>query len=296
MDLQTFAGSMGNSVPLARYAALLPAWNAALIQAGCTTVNRVAMITAQVGEESGGLRWMEEIASGAAYEGDLELGNTQPGDGERFKGHGPLQITGRANHLAVSKWAFAKGYVPTPTYFVDNPEQLAGDQYGFLGVVWYWTVARPQLNADSDAGNVEAATRAVNGGENGLADRTARWKRALTFGTALLPEDYDLTPEEHDMLSKVLTLATTIMAQLAGEGSDLFTPGKEWTGWPTWTNGTNERLTLVDLGRRENVEMAELRAQVQAIADKLGVTLPPPPAPAPAPPPPAPGGATPPKA
>lgn len=191
MDAATFATSMGNALPLSRYEALLPAWNRALIQAQCITVNRVAMITAQVGHESGGLRWMQEIASGAAYEGRRDLGNTQKGDGVRFKGHGPIQITGRANHTAVSQWAHQQGYVPSPTYFVDHPEELAGDQFGFLGVVWYWTVARKLLNTYADAGDVLAATKAVNGGTNGLADRQRRYTDALKLGDKLLPTSED---------------------------------------------------------------------------------------------------------
>ena len=197
MDAQTFAAVMGNSLPAARYQALLPAFNACLVQASCTTVNRVAMLVAQVGHESLGLKYMHEIwgptAAQRTYQG--RMGNTQPGDGKKYMGHGPLQITGKDNHAAVSRWAFAHGYVPTATYFVDNPDELAGDRYGFLGVVWYWTVAR-RMNDYADRGDCYGATKAVNGGTNGLADRTARWRRALTFGTRLLP-----TPQE-DQLSQ----------------------------------------------------------------------------------------------
>lgn len=196
MDAETFAAAMGRSLPIARYQALLPAWNAALIAANCTTVNRVAMWCAQVGHESVGLKYMQEIASGAAYEGRKDLGNTQPGDGVRFKGHGPLQITGRFNHQKVSEWAHSKGYVPTPTYFVDRPLDLAGDRYGFMGVVWYWTVARVKLNSYADAGDILAATKAVNGGTNGLVDRTNRWARCRELGNRLLP-----TPQQEDDLS-----------------------------------------------------------------------------------------------
>lgn len=203
MDAVTLSKAMGNALPLARYEALAPAFNACLIAAGCTTVPRVAMLSCQVGHEAGGLRYMREIwgptAAQRGYEGRRDLGNTQPGDGQFFAGVGPLQITGRANVTAVSKWAHSKGYVPTPTYFVERPWELAGDRYGFLGVVWYWTVARPRLNALADAGDVVGATRLVNGGTNGLADRQKRYAACLKLGAALLPTgggDMPLTNED----------------------------------------------------------------------------------------------------
>lgn len=186
MDLNTFAAVMGNSLPTARYAALLGPFNAALRQAECNTPQRVAMFVAQVGTESLGLRYMEEIASGAAYEGRKDLGNVYPGDGRKYKGHGPIQITGRANHTACSKWAYSQGLVPSPDTFVNNPKLLASDAYGFIGPVWYWTQAR-KMNAFADKGDIVGATKAVNGGTMGLADRKARYERALKYGTALLP-------------------------------------------------------------------------------------------------------------
>lgn len=209
MDAQTFADVMGRALPLARYEALLPAWNAALTQADCTNINRVSMLAAQVGHESGGLRWMNEIASGAAYEGRKDLGNIYPGDGTRFRGHGPIQITGRSNHSAVSKWAADHGYVPTGSYFVDHPAELGSDRYGFLGVVWYWTVARSRLNAMADVGDIVGCTKAINGGTNGLADRKARYVRALTLGQQLLP-----TPTEDAVNWRVARALDALLAQL----------------------------------------------------------------------------------
>lgn len=180
---------MGGAVSMARYRALAPAFAEAMRAADVTTVKRAAMWCAQLGHESGGLRWMEEIADGSAYEGRADLGNTQPGDGRRFKGRGPIQVTGRHNYAACSKWAHDRGLVPSPTFFVDQPAQLASDRYGFIGPVWYWVAARPQLNALSDAGDIVAATRAINGGLNGIEDRRLRYRRALDMGAQLLPTD-----------------------------------------------------------------------------------------------------------
>ncbi|NKT91728.1 peptidase C39 [Rhodococcus hoagii] len=193
MTAETLSRAMGGAVSRERYAALLAAFTEAMRQAGCTTVERAAMWCAQLGHESGGLRWMEEIADGSDYEGRRDLGNTQPGDGRRFKGRGPIQLTGRHNYTECSRWAHGRGLVPSPTYFVDKPAELASDRYGFVGAVWYWTAARPQLNALADARDIVAATRAINGGTNGLPDRQLRYKRCLELGAALLPTGGTMT-------------------------------------------------------------------------------------------------------
>lgn len=182
---QSLADAMENSSGV-DYKALFPAVNQCLLECDCTTVERSAMWFGQVGEESGGLRWMEEIASGSEYEGRTELGNTHPGDGARYKGRGPIQVTGRHNYTVLSQWAFSKGLVPSPTFFVDQPAQLASDQYGFMGVTWYWTTQRP-MNDAADAKDIVRATKYVNGGTHGLDDRTQRWQHALAMGDAILP-------------------------------------------------------------------------------------------------------------
>lgn len=182
LTAESLSEAMGNSLTLSRYEQLLPAVKQALLQSDCTTLNRVAMWMAQIGHESGGLRWMEELADGSAYEGRSDLGNTQPGDGARYKGRGPIQITGRTNYAKLSEWAYSKQLVPTVTFFVDEPEKLASDKYGFLGAVWYWTVARPAINGMCDRADLEAVTRAINGGLNGIEDRRSRWSNALSLG------------------------------------------------------------------------------------------------------------------
>jgi len=186
MDAQTLREVMGNLAGV-DYDGLLPAYEQAMRDADINNVNRAAMWAAQLGHESVGLSALEEFASGAAYEGRADLGNTQPGDGVRYKGRGAIMVTGRANYRNLSRWAHAEGMVPTPTYFEDNPKALQSTEHAFVGAVWYWTVARPQINAMCDAGNLEGVTRAINGGTNSLADRRARWNRALPYGERLLP-------------------------------------------------------------------------------------------------------------
>lgn len=122
---------------------------------------RLTHFMAQLAHESGGFRYMEEIASGAAYEGRANLGNVQPGDGKRYKGRGPLQLTGRANYREYGR---ALGID-----FESHPEIVALPSVGLMVACRYWT--EKKLNALADADHIEAITRRVNGGLNGLADR-----------------------------------------------------------------------------------------------------------------------------
>ncbi|RIS72916.1 hypothetical protein D2E70_08690 [Mycobacteroides abscessus] len=170
----------------ARAAEILPAVSDGLKASLCTNVNRIAMWLAQVGHESAGFNATEEYASGAAYEGRADLGNTQPGDGVRFKGRSWIQITGRNNYGLFSQWAYRQRLVPTPTYFVDHSTELADLKWAGIGAAWYWTVARSDINALSDRQDLETVTRRINGGTNGLADRRDRYNRALLQGEALL--------------------------------------------------------------------------------------------------------------
>jgi len=191
----TLTRAMGGSVPFDRYRALLPSVTQALQQSQCNTVDRIAMWMAQVGHESVGLKYMFELwgptADQAGYQGRADLGNTQPGDGFRFRGRGPIQVTGRNNYTNLSRWAFDKQLVPSPTFFVDDPDQLATDRYAFLGAIWYWTTQRP-MNDFADRADIEGGSIAVNGRNentgraNGIDDRIARWNHCRDMGAVLL--------------------------------------------------------------------------------------------------------------
>jgi putative chitinase len=137
-----------------------------------TTIPRVRHFLAQIAHESGGLRWMVELASGAAYEGRQDLGNVFPGDGPRFKGVDALQMTGRANYQAFAN-------------FIGDQRVMEGWQYVsknylFLPSGFWWH--NNNMNALIDRGaTVRQVTRRVNGGYNGLADRERYYQRALRF-------------------------------------------------------------------------------------------------------------------
>src|SRR5690606_25370634 len=97
-----------------------------------------------------------------------DLGNAQPGDGRRYKGRGPIQLTGRANYRAAGK---ALG-LPLE----EQPELAAMPEHGFRIAAWYWTMRK--LNPLADQGNFLAITVAINGGLNGYADRVRRRETA----------------------------------------------------------------------------------------------------------------------
>ncbi len=168
VSLQQLRGIMPH-LSEARAQQMLPHLNNAMQEAGINTPRRQAAFLAQLAHESGEFRYMEEIASGAAYEGRTDLGNTQPGDGVRFKGRGPIQLTGRSNYRAAGQ---ALGID-----LENNPTRAADPDVGFRTAAWFWNSRN--LNSHADAGNFDAITYRVNGGYNGKASRDAYYARAL---------------------------------------------------------------------------------------------------------------------
>lgn len=98
-----------------------------------------------------------------------KLGNTQPGDGWRFRGRGLKQLTGRDNYTR-----FAKDYDMTAEQAAEWLETKEG---ALASALWFWNTNK--LNAIADTGNVAALTKKINGGDIGLADRQARYARAM---------------------------------------------------------------------------------------------------------------------
>ncbi|WP_035789232.1 glycoside hydrolase family 19 protein [Janthinobacterium sp. CG3] len=140
--------------------------NAAMTEFFINTKARQAAFLSQIGHESGHLQFTHELASGAAYDtGALaqRLGNTPTadGDGQRWKGHGLIQVTGLGNHQACA------------TYFGIALDRIAAwletPEGACRSAGWFWHTKG--LNQLADAGDQVRVTRRVNGGINGLAER-----------------------------------------------------------------------------------------------------------------------------
>jgi putative chitinase len=144
-----------------RVATFLPFLNAAMAEFEINTPLRQAAFLAQIGHESGQLRYVKEIASGAAYEGRKDLGNTQPGDGVRFKGRGLIQITGRTNYTEVM--------MALDLDCLEHPEVLETPENACRTAAWWWH--KRKLNDWADKQDILKITKIINGGTNGLEDR-----------------------------------------------------------------------------------------------------------------------------
>lgn len=145
-----------------------PLLDAAMREFDINTLARQASFLSQVGHESGQLRYVRELASGAAYEDRKDLGNTQPGDGERYRGRGLIQITGRANYTAAM--------MALDVDIVEHPELLETPVLACRSAAWFWK--SHGLNELADAGDQVKVTKRINGGTNGLADRLALFEVA----------------------------------------------------------------------------------------------------------------------
>ncbi|HEY1379306.1 MAG TPA: glycoside hydrolase family 19 protein [Gemmataceae bacterium] len=162
-------------LPDDRAATFLKPLNDAMREFDVTTPKRQAAFLAQIAHESGELKYMEEIASGEAYEGRKTLGNTEPGDGKRYKGRGPIQLTGRNN--------YRKAGAALQLDLEGKPELAARPDIGCRVAGWFWKTHG--LNELADKGDFLQITKRVNGGTNGLARREEFYKRAKeVFGVS----------------------------------------------------------------------------------------------------------------
>lgn len=145
--------------------------NDAMHEFEINTPLREAAFLAQLAHESGEFRYVQEIASGEAYEGRLDLGNTEPGDGVRFKGRGLIQITGRANYRDCG--------VALGLDLLSEPHLLEQPVAACRSAGWYWDSRG--LNDLADKEMFRTITKRINGGYNGYSDRVKYYNRAKSI-------------------------------------------------------------------------------------------------------------------
>ncbi|MBP5119411.1 glycoside hydrolase family 19 protein [Pseudomonas protegens] len=163
----------------AKAGVFVPALNAAMSKYAIITRLRMAAFIAQIGHESGQLLYVRELGGDqylSKYDtGTLakRLGNTPEadGDGQKYRGRGLIQVTGRANYEACSEALFSDARL------LNTPELLETPVYAAMSAGWFWQ--RAGLNTLADKGDFLTITKRINGGTNGLADREALYQRAL---------------------------------------------------------------------------------------------------------------------
>jgi putative chitinase len=159
-------------IPAARAAKWAEPLAAACSHYGIETPLQIAAFIAQVGHESGRLRYVREIWGPTSwqlrYEGRRDLGNTEVGDGSLFRGRGLIQITGRNNYFRAG--------TALDLDLINHPELLEQPEHAAMSAAWFWDAHH--LNGLADSGDLRRITRIINGGYNGLEDRLSIYEKA----------------------------------------------------------------------------------------------------------------------
>jgi putative chitinase len=152
------------------------------------TANRVRAYTVNLLHESQSFLYMKELSDGKQYEGRVDLGNDKPGDGIKYKGRGPIQITGKGMYKLCG---LALGLD-----LISKPELLEDPIYGFKASAWFWKYKGLNQVADHEEGwTINIKNRAypngrlftkfewicykINGGFNGYPQRLEFYNKAL---------------------------------------------------------------------------------------------------------------------
>ena len=158
--------------PLERANKFIDSLNAAMDYYEIDTPLRKAHFLAQIGHESGRLKYTKELwgptPAQIRYEGRRDLGNTQPGDGQRYMGRGLIQLTGRSNYEQMSLALGAD--------VVTNPHLVEQPHLACMSAAWFWHSRN--LNEAADDDEFLLITKRINGGTNGLQDRSDLLVRA----------------------------------------------------------------------------------------------------------------------
>ena len=229
------------------------------------TPERIASFIAQCGHESGGWRVFSENLNYSAkaldaifgkyfkraardsepyhrqpekianvvYANRMANGDTASGDGWKYRGRGPIQLTGKANYSAFAE--------DMDVDVLDNPDRVSEDkEIALMSAIWYWN--KNKLNRYADSGDIKTMTKRINGGYIGLEDRIHHWKEALhMLGSDASEHESDdefveePSPEDIGVLRKGMKSVGVVMMQealgITADGD--FGPGteralKEW--------------------------------------------------------------------
>lgn len=172
------------------------------------TPQRVAAFLAQCGHESGGWTVFEENLNYSAqglmkvfpkyfptaelanayakqpqkianriYSSRMGNGDENSGDGYKYRGRGPIQLTGRSNYTT-----FAKEMFDDWQNVVDNPDWVTADRdFALMSAIWFWN--KNKLNAQADSGDIKLMTKKINGGYIGLEDRIKHYNECIELLT-----------------------------------------------------------------------------------------------------------------
>lgn len=139
------------------------------------TVNRIAGFLSQIGVESAEFKYVRELGNTSYFDKyeprtplGIKLGNTQKGDGAKYKGRGLIQVTGRYNYGVCGKYLGVD--------ILNNPSLLEEPLYAVLSAGWYWESRN--INDACDKDDITRITRLVNGGTNHLKERTEYYNQA----------------------------------------------------------------------------------------------------------------------
>lgn len=149
---------------------------AAMEEFEINTPLRISAFLAQIAHESGEFKWMEEIWGPTKYQIKYdppcskakELGNTDIGDGKKYKGRGPIQLTGKANYKKYGNILNLD--------LVEYPENAATKEVAFRIAALYWKLNG--LNELADDENFTKITKRINGGTLGLENRQKYYEKA----------------------------------------------------------------------------------------------------------------------
>jgi putative chitinase len=168
------------------------------------TPHRIAAFLAQCGHESGGWTTFEEnlnysakglngifkkyfptlesaqpyerkpqMIANKVYGGRMGNGPESSGDGYKYRGRGPIQLTGKDNYRA-----FAKEMFEDWENLFENPDWVTSDRdFALMSAIWFWN--KNKLNVQADSGDIKLMTKKINGGYIGLEDRIHHYEEAI---------------------------------------------------------------------------------------------------------------------